>query len=102
MIHARENQSHEKLLNGYIAGESIMNEEIDSRTSNDMFDCLEENIYQVDNTGASISTACSVSLLHRYCDNLPRDMYVKIFFFLLFSLSPTHHDNDLLISSLRC
>uniref|UniRef100_A0A0E0KSN5 Dicer-like protein 4 n=1 Tax=Oryza punctata TaxID=4537 RepID=A0A0E0KSN5_ORYPU len=71
----RGNQSHEKLLKGYIAGESIMNEEIDSRTSNDMFDCLEENIYRVDNTGASISTACSVSLLHRYCDNLPRDMF---------------------------
>ncbi|KAF2934887.1 hypothetical protein DAI22_04g193100 [Oryza sativa Japonica Group] len=81
----RENQSHEKLLNGYIAGESIMNEEIDSRTSNDMFDCLEENIYQVDNTGASISTACSVSLLHCYCDNLPRDMFFTpspVFFYI--------------------
>uniref|UniRef100_A0A0D9ZN12 Dicer-like protein 4 n=1 Tax=Oryza glumipatula TaxID=40148 RepID=A0A0D9ZN12_9ORYZ len=81
----RENQSHEKLLNGYIAGESIMNEEIDSRTSNDMFDCLEENIYRVDNTGASISTACSVSLLHRYCDNLPRDMFFTpspVFFYI--------------------
>uniref|UniRef100_A0A0D9W711 Dicer-like protein 4 n=1 Tax=Leersia perrieri TaxID=77586 RepID=A0A0D9W711_9ORYZ len=71
----RGNQSHEKMLNGYKAGESIMNEEIDSRTSNDLFDCLEENIYRVDNTGASISTACSVSLLHRYCDNLPKDMF---------------------------
>ncbi|KAG8082637.1 hypothetical protein GUJ93_ZPchr0014g47162 [Zizania palustris] len=71
----RENLSHEKMLNDYIAGESIMNEEIDSRTSNDMFDCPQENIYRVNNTGASISTACSVSLLHRYCDNLPRDMF---------------------------
>ncbi|XP_006653591.1 endoribonuclease Dicer homolog 4 [Oryza brachyantha] len=71
----RGNQSHEKLLNGYIDGECIMNEEIDSRTSNDIFDCLAENIYRVDSTGASISTACSVSLLHRYCDNLPRDMF---------------------------
>lgn len=77
----RGNQSQEKLLNDYIAGENIMNEEIDSRTSNDMFDCLEEKIYQVNKTGASISTACSVSLLHRYCDNLPRDMYVRTVLF---------------------
>ncbi|KQJ83511.1 hypothetical protein BRADI_5g15337v3 [Brachypodium distachyon] len=71
----RGNQSQEKLLNNYIAGESIMNEEIDSRTSNDMFDYLEENTYRVNHTGASISTACSVSLLHRYCYNLPSDMF---------------------------
>ena len=54
-----------------------MNGEIDFRTSNDMFEYLEENTYQVNNTGASISTACSVSLLHRYCYNLPKDMYVR-------------------------
>ncbi|CAL5068828.1 unnamed protein product [Urochloa decumbens] len=70
----RGNQSQEKLVGDYITGESIMDKEINSRTSNDIFDCLEENIYRV-NTGASISTACSVSLLHRYCDNLPRDMF---------------------------
>ncbi|OEL23902.1 Endoribonuclease Dicer-like protein 4, partial [Dichanthelium oligosanthes] len=71
----RGNQSQEKLIGDYITGESIMDKEINLRTSNDMFDCLEENIYRVNNTGASISTACSVSLLHRYCDNLPRDMF---------------------------
>ncbi|OQU81937.1 hypothetical protein SORBI_3006G142775 [Sorghum bicolor] len=71
----RGNQSQEKLLDDYITGESIMDKEINLRTSNDMFDCLEENIYRVNDTGASISTACSVSLLHRYCDNLPRDMF---------------------------
>ncbi|RLM75497.1 hypothetical protein C2845_PM15G13970 [Panicum miliaceum] len=71
----RGNQSHEKLVGDYIIGESIMDKEINSRTSNDMFDCLEENIYRVNDNGASISSACSVSLLHRYCDNLPRDMF---------------------------
>ncbi|XP_025824254.1 endoribonuclease Dicer homolog 4 isoform X2 [Panicum hallii] len=71
----RGNQSQEKLVGDYITGESIMDQEINLRTSNDMFDCLEENIYRVNDTGASISTACSVSLLHCYCDNLPRDMF---------------------------
>ncbi|XP_062184952.1 endoribonuclease Dicer homolog 4 isoform X3 [Phragmites australis] len=81
----RGNQSQEKLVDDYIAGESIMNKEINLRTSNDLFDSLEENIYRVNNTGASISTACSVSLLHRYCDNLPRDMFFipsPAFFFI--------------------
>lgn len=73
----RGNQSQERLVNDYITGESIMDKEINLRTSNDMFDCLEENIYRVNNTGAAISTACSVSLLHLYCDNLPRDMYAR-------------------------
>jgi endoribonuclease Dicer len=77
LIFTRGNQSQEKLIDDYITGESIMDKEINSRTSNDMFDCLEENIYRVNDTGASISTACSVSLLHRYCDNLPRDMYAN-------------------------
>ncbi|KAJ1271827.1 hypothetical protein BS78_06G155400 [Paspalum vaginatum] len=71
----RGNQAQEKLLDDYITGENIMDKEINLRTSNDMFDCLEENTYRVNDTGASISTACSVSLLHRYCDNLPRDMF---------------------------
>uniref|UniRef100_A0A453CF00 Dicer dsRNA-binding fold domain-containing protein n=1 Tax=Aegilops tauschii subsp. strangulata TaxID=200361 RepID=A0A453CF00_AEGTS len=71
----RGNHSEEKLLNDYIDGEGIMNGEIDLRTSNDVFDHLEEKSYQVEKTGASISTACSVSLLHRYCYNLPKDMF---------------------------
>ena len=73
----RGNQSHKKLVGDYITGESIMDKEINWRSSNDMFDCLEENIYRVNDTGASISTAYSVSLLHCYCDNLPRDMYAR-------------------------
>ncbi|XBJ03091.1 hypothetical protein VPH35_022331 [Triticum aestivum] len=71
----RGNHSQEKLLNDYIDGEGIMNGEIDLRTSNDVFDHLEEKSYRVEKTGASISTACSVSLLHRYCYNLPKDMF---------------------------
>jgi endoribonuclease Dicer len=75
------------LLDDYVAGESFMNEEINLRTSDDLFDCLEENIYRVNDTGASISTACSVSLLHRYCDNLPRDMYVRTVYYSTQSVS---------------
>jgi endoribonuclease Dicer len=51
-----------------------MNSEISFRSSEDTFDTLEETIYRVDSTGASISTGYSISLLHRYCSNLPRDM----------------------------
>ncbi|KAL6652413.1 hypothetical protein ACP70R_011338 [Stipagrostis hirtigluma subsp. patula] len=46
----RGNQAQEKLLDDYVAGESIMNKEINLRTSDDKFDCLVENIYRVDNT----------------------------------------------------
>ena len=74
LIHTRGNHSLEKLLNDYIDGEGIMKGEIDLRTSDDVFDHLEEKSYRVEKTGASISTACSVSLLHRYCYNLPKDM----------------------------
>ncbi|XP_073000978.1 endoribonuclease Dicer homolog 4-like isoform X2 [Typha latifolia] len=69
------NQQDEKLLNDFIAGELIMNKEIICRASNDTFHNLEETIYRVGSTGASISTGCSVSLLHCYCAKLPRDIY---------------------------
>lgn len=52
----------------------MMNREIGFRSSEDTFDTLEERVYRVDNTGASIDTARSISLLHQYCGNLPRDM----------------------------
>ncbi|XP_042377592.1 endoribonuclease Dicer homolog 4-like isoform X1 [Zingiber officinale] len=71
----RGNEREKKLLCDFVAGEHVMNSEISNRTSNKTFDDLEEIIYKVDSTGASISTACSVSLLHRYCDKLPRDIY---------------------------
>ncbi|XP_009418500.3 endoribonuclease Dicer homolog 4 isoform X1 [Musa acuminata AAA Group] len=71
----RGNEREGKLLNDFMAGEDIMNKEITSRTSSETFDDLEEVNYKVSSTGASINTGCSVSLLHRYCDKLPRDKY---------------------------
>ncbi|KAF5208350.1 endoribonuclease Dicer-like protein, partial [Thalictrum thalictroides] len=38
-------------------------------------DIEEPNIYVVESTGASITADSSVSLVHRYCDKLPGDMY---------------------------
>lgn len=70
----RGNLCDDKLLHDFMSGEDIMNKEVISRTSSETFDKLEEKIYKVDSTGASISTGCSISLLHRYCAKLPRDM----------------------------
>lgn len=64
-----------KLLSDFMSGEHVMNEEIVFRSSDATFENLNEAIYKVDCTGASISTACSVSLLHRYCAKLPQDKY---------------------------
>ncbi|XP_074579672.1 endoribonuclease Dicer homolog 4 isoform X2 [Curcuma longa] len=71
----RGNEREEKILCDFVAGEHVMNTEISNRTSKMTFDDLEDITYKVDSTGASISTGCSVSLLHRYCDKLPRDIY---------------------------
>ncbi|XP_020109653.1 endoribonuclease Dicer homolog 4 isoform X1 [Ananas comosus] len=71
----RGNQQDEKLLDDFIIGETIMSKEVLDRSSDDTFNNLEEIIYKVTSTGASISTGCSVSLLHYYCSKLPRDMY---------------------------
>uniref|UniRef100_A0A1D1YWK0 Endoribonuclease Dicer 4 n=4 Tax=Anthurium amnicola TaxID=1678845 RepID=A0A1D1YWK0_9ARAE len=71
----RGNQHEERLLEDFMFGEKIMNKEVTCRTSNETFDNLEETTYRVDATGASISTGCSVSLLHHYCSKLPHDQY---------------------------
>ncbi|XP_010932228.2 endoribonuclease Dicer homolog 4 isoform X2 [Elaeis guineensis] len=71
----RGNQREQKLLDDFMSGEDIMNKEISCRTSSETFDYLEEAMYKVSSTGASISTGCSVSLLHRYCAKLPCDIY---------------------------
>ncbi|KAL0915263.1 hypothetical protein M5K25_015666 [Dendrobium thyrsiflorum] len=71
----RGNTQDEKLLGDFMSGEHVMNKEIVCRSSDAAFDNLDEAIYKVDRTGASISTACSVSLLHGYCAKLPRDKY---------------------------
>ncbi|KAM0933866.1 hypothetical protein DsansV1_C34g0226111 [Dioscorea sansibarensis] len=71
----RGNERDEMLLESFSTREDIMNKEIISRTSNESFNDLEEKIYKVYSTGASVSTGCSISLLHHYCAKLPRDMY---------------------------
>lgn len=60
-----------------------MNEEIMSRKSSGAFSDFNEKTYKVDVTGATISSASSISLLHRYCSKLPHDEYdLYIFCFL--------------------
>ncbi|PKA57540.1 Endoribonuclease Dicer like 4 [Apostasia shenzhenica] len=91
----RGNVQDEKLLDEFTSSEHIMNKVIVYRTSDDTFKNLDEAIYRVDSTGASVSTACSVSLLHQYCAKLPRDMY--------FTPKPTFFyvdDNDGIICKL--
>ncbi|KAG0494006.1 hypothetical protein HPP92_005000 [Vanilla planifolia] len=81
----RGNVQDEKLLTDFMSGEDFMNREIVFRTSDDTFDDLNELVYRVENTGASISTAYSVSLLHHYCSKLPKDKYfspIPKFFFI--------------------
>lgn len=55
-----------------------MNFEIAHRTSNELFIGSEERVYKVDSSGASISSAYSISLLHQYCSKLPHDEYVPM------------------------
>ncbi|XP_078438839.1 dicer-like 4 isoform X2 [Wolffia australiana] len=77
------NQRQEKLLENLMSGEKVMNEEVKCRSTDEVFDNLEETTYRVE-TGACISTGCSVSLLHHYCAKLPRDEFfipVPKFFF---------------------
>ncbi|XP_031480421.1 endoribonuclease Dicer homolog 4 isoform X3 [Nymphaea colorata] len=81
----RNNIDELNLVNDFISGEKHMNNEILNRTSDETFDVVEDSIYKVEKTGASISSACSVSLLHHYCSRLPHDEYlnpVPEFFYL--------------------
>lgn len=68
----RGNEREERMLDNFMFGEKIMNEEIACRATSETFDNLEETTYRAA-TGASISTGCSVSLLHHYCSKLPHD-----------------------------
>lgn len=55
-----------------------MDLEIASRKSTETFIGLEESIYKVDSSGASISSGYSISLLHQYCSKLPHDEYALV------------------------
>lgn len=85
------NQRELDLIEHFSRNEARMNDEISSRKSCITVADFQENIYKVDVTGATISSASSISLLHQYCSKLPRDEYDLIlnftwyfcFFFLI-------------------
>lgn len=62
-----------ELIKNFHKDELQMNNEISSRKSTSAHVDFEEKTYKVDSTGATISSASSVSLLHRYCSKLPHD-----------------------------
>lgn len=71
----RGNQRELDLIEHFTRSEAQMNDEISSRKSLTTVADFQENIYKVDMTGATISSASSISLLHHYCSKLPRDEY---------------------------
>ncbi|XP_062078299.1 dicer-like protein 4 isoform X2 [Humulus lupulus] len=79
------------LIENFKQDEHHMNCEIACRTSNETFIGLEERVYRVDSSGASISSGHSISLLHQYCSKLPHDEYFdpKPKFFFLDDLEGT-------------
>lgn len=87
----RGNQKDLDLIENFRRDEYQMNFEIAHRTSNEMFIGSEERVYRVDSSGASISSAYSISLLHQYCSKLPHDEYFdpKPKFFFLDDLEGT-------------
>lgn len=70
-----DNQKELDLIEHFERNEAQMNDEISSRKSCTAVADFQENIYKVDMTGATISSAASISLVHRYCSKLPRDEY---------------------------
>ncbi|XP_060171899.1 dicer-like protein 4 isoform X2 [Lycium barbarum] len=69
------NERELELIQHFTRNEARMNEEISSRKSCTTVADFQENIYKVDVTGATISSASSISLVHHYCSKLPRDEY---------------------------
>ncbi|XP_030546666.1 dicer-like protein 4 [Rhodamnia argentea] len=69
------NQKEIDLIDNFKMDEARMNMEITARTSDETFSALEERIYRVDYSGASISSGSSVSLLYQFCAKLPHDEY---------------------------
>ncbi|XP_021275641.1 dicer-like protein 4 isoform X3 [Herrania umbratica] len=69
------NERELNLIKNFKNDEDRMNMEISFRTSTEVFTGLEERMYKVDSSGASISSGYSISLLHQYCSKLPHDEY---------------------------
>ncbi|KAL8242948.1 hypothetical protein R6Q59_013250 [Mikania micrantha] len=71
----RGNPKEMELIKNFHKDEAQMNDEISSRKSTLAYVDFKEKTYKVDSTGAVISLATSVSLLHRYCSKLPHDEF---------------------------
>ncbi|KAK1414006.1 hypothetical protein QVD17_29743 [Tagetes erecta] len=71
----RGNPKEMELIKNFHKDEAQMNNEISTRKSTSARVDFEEKTYKVDSTGATISSASSVSLLHRYCSKLPHDEF---------------------------
>ncbi|XP_050216578.1 dicer-like protein 4 isoform X2 [Mercurialis annua] len=69
------NQKEIDLIEKFRKDEDRMNMEISSRTSNEPLVSMEEKVFKVDASGARVTSAYSISLLHHYCSKLPRDEY---------------------------
>lgn len=69
------NEKEINLINQFVKDERKMHQEISSRKSQVTMTDFEEKTYQVELTGATISSASSISLLHQYCSKLPHDEY---------------------------
>ena len=63
------------MIKHFVKDELKMHQDISSRKSQVTMTDFEEKTYQVDLTGATISSASSISLLHHYCSKLPHDEY---------------------------
>lgn len=75
----RDNNAHLELLEQFKRNEESMKDQVLSRIEN--FDDVSApettsiETFEVESTGARISTLCSVSLLHQYCARLAHDRY---------------------------
>ncbi|CDP10524.1 unnamed protein product [Coffea canephora] len=69
------NEKEINLIKHFVKDELKMHQDISSRKSQVTMADFEEKTYQVDLTGATISSASSISLLHHYCSKLPHDEY---------------------------
>jgi endoribonuclease Dicer len=69
------NEKELDIIAGFEKDEFRMNTEITVRTSSETHNIPVEKIFKVESSGASVSAAYGIQLLHQYCSKLPRDEY---------------------------
>ncbi|WJX95975.1 endoribonuclease Dicer [Trifolium repens] len=69
------NEKELDIIAGFEKDEFRMNTEITVRTSSETHNIPVEKIFKVESSGASVSAAYSIQLLHQYCSKLPRDEF---------------------------